>query len=44
MIKSWVTFLIRKEPEVWHHDIFRSDGTPYSRSEVNFIRKMILNN
>ena len=42
----WKSWVIRpsKEPEVWHHDIFRSDGTPYSRSEVNFIRKMILNN
>ena len=42
----WKSWVIRpsKEPDVWHHDIFRSDGTPYSRAEVNFIRKMILNN
>ena len=42
----WKSWVIRpsKEPEVWHHDIFRSDGTPFSKKEVNFIRKMILNN
>jgi len=26
------------EPPVWHHDIFRPDGTPYSQKEVDFIR------
>lgn len=28
------------EPEVWFHDIFRIDGTPYSEKEVEFIRSM----
>lgn len=28
------------EPEVWFHDIFRKDGTPYSQEEVGFIRSM----
>ena len=28
------------EPEVWFHDIFRLDGTPYSQQEVDFIRSM----
>lgn len=28
------------EPEVWFHDIFRLDGTPYSEKEVEFIRSM----
>ena len=27
-----------EEPEVWFHDIFREDGTPYSEQEVAFIR------
>ena len=28
------------EPEVWFHDIFRLDGTPYSQEEVDFIKSM----
>jgi len=28
------------EPEVWFHDIYRLDGTPYSQQEVDFIRTM----
>ena len=26
------------EPEVWFHDIFHPDGTPYLQKEVDFIR------
>lgn len=29
------------EPEIWFHDIFRRDGTPYSKKEVDFIKRMI---
>ena len=29
------------EPEVWFHDIFHLDGTPYSEEEVEFIKKTI---
>lgn len=28
------------EPEVWFHDVFRPDGTPYDRSEVELIRRL----
>lgn len=28
------------EPEPWHHDIFRGDGTPYSEDEVKLIREL----
>lgn len=28
-----------KEPELWFHDIFRKDGTPFSTDEVNKIKK-----
>ncbi len=28
------------EPEVWFHDIYRLDGTPYSAREIEFIRSM----
>ncbi|MFM8573099.1 MAG: endo-1,4-beta-xylanase [Pirellula sp.] len=29
-----------KEPELWFHDIFRRDGTPYRASEVDYIRSI----
>ena len=29
-----------KEPELWFHDIFRKDGSAFSKSEVEFIRKI----
>jgi hypothetical protein len=28
-----------KEPDLWFHDIFRRDGTPYRQNEVDFIRE-----
>jgi hypothetical protein len=28
------------EPEIWFHDIFRNDGTPFSKEEIEFIRQM----
>jgi hypothetical protein len=28
------------EPKLWFHDIFRADGTPYRKSEVDFIRNI----
>lgn len=28
------------EPPVWFHDIFRTDGTPFSRKEVDFIKTL----
>lgn len=28
------------EPKLWFHDVFREDGTPYRKSEVDFIRKI----
>jgi hypothetical protein len=29
------------EPEIWHHDILRKDGTPYSEEEVAFLKEML---
>lgn len=29
-----------EEPKVWFHDIFRKDGTPFDRGEVDYIRKV----
>lgn len=36
----WATWreVFTAEPEIWHHDLFRADGTPYSRAEVDYIR------
>ncbi|MDQ6610003.1 MAG: cellulase family glycosylhydrolase [Bacteroidota bacterium] len=28
------------EPDVWFHDIFRADGTPYKQEEVSYIRNL----
>ena len=38
-IYAWDTPLLDvSEPLLWFHDIFRSDGTPYSAEEVECIR------
>lgn len=29
------------EPDLWFHDIFRYDGTPYMEGEVNFIKNIL---
>ena len=31
------------EPKLWHHDIFRTDGAPYSKAETDLIRSECLN-
>lgn len=38
----WDSWLLayEKEPELWFHDIFRTDGTPYLEDEVNFIKRI----
>ena len=35
---SWQHPYVNHLPPVWFHDIFRTNGTPYSLEEVNFIR------
>ncbi len=37
--KSWDSTFIT-EPKLWHHDILRPDGTPFSEEEVTFIQNM----
>ena len=37
---SWTHPYVTTQPKVWHHDIFHTDGTPYSLQEVDFIRKI----
>ena len=33
-----------RQPKVWFHEIFRTDGQPYSQQEVELIRKLTQNN
>jgi hypothetical protein len=37
---SWEHPYTDKQPNVWFHDIFYSNGQPYSQEEVNFIRQV----
>lgn len=39
---AWDTWVkeYKEAPEVWFHDIFRADGTPYSQEEVNLIKDL----
>ena len=37
---SWKHPYIDHQPKVWFHEIFRTDGTPYSAKETDFIRKI----
>jgi hypothetical protein len=41
---SWKHPYTDREPEVWFHEIFRTDGTPYRKDEVDFIRSIINRN
>ena len=38
---SWQHPYTDREPAVWFHEIFRTDGTAYSQQEVDFIRGII---
>jgi hypothetical protein len=37
---SWQKPYVNREPDVWFHEVFRTDGTPYRAVEVEFIRQM----
>jgi hypothetical protein len=39
---SWEKPYRDREPPVWFHDIFYSDGTPYRVEETEFIRKILV--
>jgi len=38
---SWKKPYVDREPSVWFHEIFRTNGEPYRQEEANFIRAMI---
>ena len=37
---SWKKPYVDREPSIWFHEIFKTDGTPYRAEEVEFIRQM----
>jgi hypothetical protein len=38
---SWFDEEPGPEPEVWFHDVFRADGTPYEAAEAGFLRDFL---
>jgi hypothetical protein len=38
---SWKNPYVNREPAVWFHEIFRTNGQPYSQEEAGFIRTII---
>jgi len=38
---SWKNPYTNREPAAWFHEIFRTDGQPYSQDEADFIRTII---
>ncbi len=37
---SWQHPYVDRQPAIWHHDIFRDNGSPYSQEEIDFIRQI----
>jgi hypothetical protein len=37
---SWQQPYVGREPAVWFHEVFRTDGTPYKADEVALIRRL----
>jgi hypothetical protein len=35
---SWKKPYVGREPAIWFHEVFRTDGTPYKQSEIDAIR------
>jgi hypothetical protein len=38
--KTWQMPIVSGEPEPWHHEVFYTDGKPYSEAEVKLIREL----
>jgi hypothetical protein len=38
---SWKNPYTNRQPAMWFHEIFRTNGQPYSQDETNFIRSII---
>ena len=38
---SWAHPYVDRQPSIWFHEIFQTNGKPYSETEVAFIREII---
>ncbi|HLZ49671.1 MAG TPA: hypothetical protein VKP61_02895 [Candidatus Acidoferrum sp.] len=38
---SWKNPYTHRQPAMWFHEIFRTNGQPYSKDEANFVRSII---
>lgn len=38
---SWEHPYTDREPSIWFHEVFRTDGSPYSAEEVELIKRLI---
>jgi hypothetical protein len=38
---SWQHPYVDREPAIWFHEVFRTDGQPYKQKEIDFIRQTI---
>ena len=39
-LDSWQHPYVDRQPAMWHQDIFRDNGSPYSQEEIDFIRQI----
>lgn len=37
---SWQKPYVFTEPTIWFHEVFRADGTPYRKAEIDLIRRL----
>jgi hypothetical protein len=37
---SWQKPYVGREPKIWQHEVFKTDGTPYIASEIPFLRQI----
>jgi hypothetical protein len=37
---SWERPFVKSQPQIWFHDVFRADGTPYREREAEIIREL----
>ena len=37
---SWQKPYVDREPAIWFHEVFRTDGTPYDPKETELIRRL----
>ena len=38
---SWQKAYVGREPSIWFHEVFRTDGKPYQKEEAEFIKRFV---